>query len=342
MDTKKTSTPLSALEKAKQQHFDLLRKNNAITDAKNGELSLGAMKALDAILQVYQEKQETKMHLELSQLRKKLGLQNNNAYVERIKTYLLELKLPFELRDFNDSKSGKKVSWALTSFLQDVKSYKESQHLIEINISENFLDYLVEKAGYTSIDLSMSKKFKTKFGYKIYEMYLRYYSLPNKEANELGIIKKDIKDMNDKFGTTHQHASKMMEGIGRGLKEIQQVTGTEIFCFYEKVSKKFIFSWEKINGEIEHKSSVPTARIDELIDWIIEHSKQTVANKKKYASKLKEMFLKNELNDWESSYRGMLLYKYTFSSDEIDAMKMEDGRYKDFSLKVAQKRLFEE
>ncbi len=146
MNKKKASAPSSALEKAKQQHFDLLRKNNAITDAKNGELSLGAMKALDAILQVYQEKQETKMHLELSLLRKKLGLQNNNAYVERIKTYLLELKLPFELRDFNDSKSGKKVSWALTSFLQDVKSYKESQHLIEINISENFLDYLVEKA----------------------------------------------------------------------------------------------------------------------------------------------------------------------------------------------------
>ena len=114
MNKKKASTPSSALEKAKQQHFDLLRKNNAITDAKNGELSLGAMKALDALLQVYQEKQETKMHLELSLLRKKLGLQNNNAYVERIKTYLLELKLPFELRDFNDSKSGKKVSWALT------------------------------------------------------------------------------------------------------------------------------------------------------------------------------------------------------------------------------------
>ncbi len=54
------------------------------------------------------------------------------------------------------------------------------------------------------------------------------------------------------------------------------------------------------------------------------------------------MFLKNELNEWESSYRGMLMYKYAFSSEEIDAMKMEDGRYKDFSLKVAQKRLFDE
>ena len=80
----------------------------------------------------------------------------------------------------------------------------------------------------------------------------------------------------------------------------------------------------------------------EFIDWVVEHSKQLVNNKKKYASKLKEMFLKNELNEWESSYRGMLMYKYAFSSEEIDAMKMEDGRYKDFSLKVAQKRLFDE
>lgn len=66
------------------------------------------------------------MQLELSHLRKKLGLQNNNAYVDRIKTYLLELKLPFELRDFNDTKSGKKVAWALTSFckmLNHIKSH---------------------------------------------------------------------------------------------------------------------------------------------------------------------------------------------------------------------------
>ena len=103
------------------------------------------------------------MQLELSYLRKKLALQNNNDYVDRIKTYLLELKLPFELRDFNDLKSGKRISWALTSFLHDVKSYKDTQHLIEINISENFIDYMVEKAGYTNIDLSLSKKFKTKY-----------------------------------------------------------------------------------------------------------------------------------------------------------------------------------
>ena len=105
------------LKKAKEKHFEYLRKNNAVTDAKNGELSLGAMKSLDAILHVYQDTKETKITLELAILRKKLGLEKNNDYVDRIKTYLMELKLPFELRDFHEYKTGKEVSFALTSFL---------------------------------------------------------------------------------------------------------------------------------------------------------------------------------------------------------------------------------
>ena len=77
----------------------------------------GAMKSLDAILHIYQDTKETKITLELSTLRKKLGLEKNNNYVDRIKTYLMELKLPFELRDFHKYKTGKEISFALTSFL---------------------------------------------------------------------------------------------------------------------------------------------------------------------------------------------------------------------------------
>jgi len=328
------------LKKAKQQHFDLLRKNNAITDAKNGELSLGAMKSLDVILQVYQETQVTKKQLELSFLRKKLGLQNNNAYVERIKTYLLELKLPFELRDFHDITTGKKVSWALTSFLHDVKSYKDTQHLIEINISENFIDYMVEKAGYTNIDISLSKRFKTKYGYKIYEMYLRYYSMPNKLDNQLGIIKKDLHELNDKFGTSHKHVSKMQEGINRGLKEIYNLLGEEIFCYYDKINKKFIFSWEKAAIKVEQKCNITIKRVDELVEWIIAHTQHEIKNIKSYSMKLKKLILSNELKDWESSYRGMLQYKYAYSFDEINEFLTDSGTYKDFPRNKEQKTLF--
>ena len=330
----------SLLDKAKKHHFDFLRKNNAITDAKNGELSLGAMKSLDVILQVYQEKKEKKMQLELSYLRKKLALQNNNDYVDRIKTYLLELKLPFELRDFNDLKSGKRISWALTSFLHDVKSFKDTQHLVEINISENFIDYMLEKAGYTNIDLSLSQKFKTKYGYKIYEMYLRYYSMPNRIDKHLGTIKKDIFELNDKFGTKHQHASKMLEGINRGLKEIIALVGEEIYCSYERSQKEFVFSWRKHLSKIELKCKVPTGRIDEFIEWIVTHSKIKIENIDFYKQKVKKLLLNDEFEDWESRYRGMMNIKYGYSSAEIDSFKLQSGRYKDFYKKKEQSTLF--
>lgn len=330
----------SILNKAKKQHFDFLRKNNAITDAKNGELSLGAMKSLDVILQVYQENKETKMQLELSYLRKKLGLQNNNDYVDRIKTYLLELKLPFELRDFNDLKSGKRVSWALTSFLYDVKSFKDTQHLIEINISENFIDYMLEKAGYTNIDLSLSQRFKTKYGYKIYEMYLRYYSMPNKIDKQIGTIKKDIVELNDKFGTKHQHASKMLEGINRGLKEIVSLVGEEIYCSYERTQKQFVFSWAKNSLKIESKCKVPTTRVDEFIEWVILHTKAKIDNMDMYKQKVKKLLLNDEFEDWESRYRGMMNLKYGYTSEEIDSFKSQSGKYKDFYRKKEQNPLF--
>ncbi len=322
----------SALKKAKQQHFDFLRKNNAITDAKNGELSLGAMRSLDVILQKYQESQETQMQLELSYLRKKLGLENNNDYIKRIKTYLLELKLPFELRDFNDMRTGKAVEWALTSFLNDVKSYKESQHLVEINISEDFINYMVDKAGYTQIDLSLSKQFKTKYGYKIYEMYLRYYALPNKIEGNRGIIYKNINELNDKFGTTHKHVSKMLEGINRGIKEIYTLTNSQIICTYDKIEKRFIFSWEKGAKKILqcNKCKIPEERIDELCEWIIEHSQKDIDDESAYTRKVKDLLLKDSFVGWEESYRGMLSIRYGFETEKIDSLKQEDGTYLNF------------
>jgi len=325
-----------ALDKAKKHHFEFLKKNNAITDAKNGELSLGAMKSLDIILKEYQESQETKMVLELSYLRKKLGLEKNNDYVDRIKLYVSELKLPFELRDFNDNK-GKRVEWALTSFLNDVKAYKDTHHQIEISISDSFLDYMVTRAGYTKIDLSLAKQFKTKYGYKIHEMFLRYYSMPNKIDKTLGTIKKDLHELNDKFGTRHKHASKMMEGIDRGLLEIEKITGEKITCFYDKTYKSFVFSWYKhVVKTIDSKSRVPFARLEEFIDWIIEHSKQEIKDVNKYRGKIKKLILDDEYQDLEASYRGMMIHKYGYTSSEVDEYKLESGKYKDFSRKKEQ------
>jgi len=329
-----------SLQKAKAKHFEYLRKNNAITDAKNGELSLGAMKSLDAILHVYQDTKDTKITLELATLRKKLGLEKNNDYVDRIKTYLLELKLPFELRDFHEHKTGKEVSFALTSFLNDVKAYKDTQHMVEINISENFIDYMIEKSGYTEIDLTLSKQFKTKYGYKIYEMYLRYYGLPNRVGGDIGTIKKTIFELNEKFGTKHKYASKMLEGIERGIQEIEDLTGEQIFYYYEKPIKKFVFSWAKVLKKVESKCILPSTRIDEVIDWIIEHIPYTINDRVKYKSKLKNLILQNEYDELEETYRGMLIHKYGYSSKEIDKFKTSSNKYIDFNKNEIQRGLF--
>lgn len=335
-----TNKQTKSLEKAKKLHFDTLRKNNAVTDAKNGELSLGAMKSLDVVLQIFHDKQESHIQVELSYLRKKLGLEKNNDYVDRIKTYLAELKLPFELRDFKDVSTGRKVDWTLTSFINDVTSYKESQHLIDINISENFINYMVEKAGYTNIDLSLSKKFKTKYGYKIYEMYLRYYSIPNKVDSKMGTIKKDILELNAKFGTKHKHASKMLEGITRGITEINKLTGEEIYCFYEKIEKKFIFSWAKEHNKIETKCRIPNARINEFVEWVVDHAKTKIESKERYGISVKRLIIKDELEFLEEMYRGMMIHKYAYTSDEINEFKLDSGKYKDFPRKKEQSSLF--
>lgn len=97
-------------------------------------------------------------------------------------------------------------------------------------------------------------------------MYLRYYGLPNKVDKEIGIIRKNLTSMNEKFGTTHAHPSKMMEGINRGIKEVKKRFDVDIFCFYDKTDKMFVFSWEKNLKTVESKCIIPFTRIEETID----------------------------------------------------------------------------
>ena len=52
------------------------------------------------------------------------------------------------------------------------------------------IEALKQKAGYTPIELEICNKFRTKYCLKIYEMYLCYYSLPNKEGKGVGKISK--------------------------------------------------------------------------------------------------------------------------------------------------------
>jgi len=51
-----------------------------------------------------------------------------------------------------------------------------------------------------------------------------------------------------------------------------------------------------------------------------------------YKSKIKYLILNNMLDDCESLYRGMMIHKYGYTSEEIDKFKKQNGSYKDFSI----------
>ncbi len=54
-----------------------------------------------------------------------------------------------------------------------------------------------------------------------------------------------LEDLNGKFGTTHKFISKMLEGIERGLKEIDDITGIKIAVKWQKDFNKFGFFWKR-------------------------------------------------------------------------------------------------
>ena len=317
------------LIKMRQLHFDFLKKNNAVTDAKNGLLSLGAMKLLDVLLKTYDERRSPHLQVEIAAIREALSLEKNNNYVAVIKRYMLELKVPFELRNFKDS-AGREVDSAIASFIGDIKFYKDTRHMVDIYISEAFLEFMIDKAGYTVIDLSLIKNFKTKFGYKIYEMYLRYYNTPHKKGMGIGVILKTLDELNDKFGTEYRYVSKMSVAIERGIKEIEKITGVKIHYFYEKSIKKFVFSWGK---EVQKTVVIPKDRIDELVDWIIDKNYDKLENPSAYEAVIRRLIGEGGFVGLEKYYRSMLIDKYNLNSEQVEKMKRKDGTYMDFKIK---------
>jgi len=173
-------------------------------------------------------------------------------------------------------------------------------------------------------------------------MYLRYYSLPShgEGTNSIGTVKRDLQELNDKFGTNFKNASNILKGIERGIKEILFLTGEEIFCSYDRLHGKFIFSWKRNSTKIESKCKIPNSRVEEFMDWIIKHSKQKIQNTKAYKIQIKKLILNNELDELDNLYRGMMIHKYGFTSDEIDEYKSESGKYKEFYGKKEKGSLF--
>ena len=331
--SKKSDTEIYLV--AKKKHFEYLRKHNALIDAKYGELTVGAMSTFNVVLKEYQITNELSHFFKWSYLRKKLKLTKNNDYKNRIKKYLLELKLPKELRDFTNHYSGMKIKYTIEAFLEEVVEYEDQKDGISVTISEKFLSYLIEKGGYTELPDEEDNMIKGKYGKQLYEFYLRYYGLPNKKDSRMGTMSLSLDELNGKFGTSHKYPSKIESGIKRGIKEIKLVQGIELFYFWDDINKKFVFSWARDNLVINSSMCrIPSSRIEELIDWVVLHTKN-IDDLSKYKIKIRNLIVTNQFNGVDDYYRGMLQHKYNLTSDDIDKMIYGENKiYQDFDYPV--------
>jgi len=308
-----------------------IKKHNSLTDGYIPKSSKQVLpdKLLNALYYKY-EREGNKFVMSLQELKQLLGLKSDGN-VERIYEAIGILRHPVSVRDF--TYKGKRAKWASISFLKEAVRWVEKENYIEFEISDMMIEVLKQKVGYTELDLEICSKFKTKYGLKIYEMYKRYYKLEDSSQDiNLGIVKKDLNELNKKFGTDYKTPSGLLRGIKRGLSEIEKITGEKIECFYDKKEKFFVFFWQK---KPEYpKLRIPLKRVDELVEWYMKHREDelSMANIEKYKNQLKQAILEDEFEGLDTLYRGMLAYKYNI----LDAEKYYDpksGKYRDFEEK---------
>jgi len=227
------------------EFFDEFKKNNALTDGfliKSPKQVLPD-KVLNVLMSEY-EKQGDSFVMSLPDIRKALCLKSDSRKDDtRIINAIRLLQLPIAIRNFTFK--GREIKYITAPLINKFIQYKDSQNYVEIAINPEIVAGLIAKAGYTKIDLKISSQFKTKYGIKLYEMYLRYKTLPNHQEVGVGTVSKTLSELNTFLTTKYKTPSEMLRGIKRGLKEIQKITGETITCFYNKIKKEFVFSWEQ-------------------------------------------------------------------------------------------------
>lgn len=283
----------------------VVRKHNALTDGyvpKAGK-EIIPDKLINALFLKYQN-EGTIFEVTMAELRALLGLKSTKDD-HRIYKALEVLGTAVQVRDF--SYKGKEVEWATVAFCK-ARKWKEKENHIEIVIDDMMIEVLKQKVGYTPLEIDICNRFRTKYGLKLYEMFRRYETLPNHEARGVGTVAKSMDELNKMFGTHFTHPSKMKEGIDRGLKEIEKHTGILVTAFWDRRKKKFVFSWAQ--REEYPKLRIPLRRVEELIDWYIEHYKPKIKSLKKYRDALKKKIIEDEFEELDEYYGGLMREKY--------------------------------
>lgn len=197
----------------------VLKKHNSITDGIT-DFSLPAEKLLNAIYYTWQEKGVDAFTVSIVELKELIGVQSdgNNQFLYDC---LEELRKGFRFRNFDYK--GRTIKYISSSFLMDITVWKDNQNFADLIINPKIVEALKIKAGYTPIELNVAEKFRTIYGYKLWQMWRRYFFTPNTEHSRIGTIKLTLDELNEKLGTDFKFHSKAKEAVLRGVNEINAI-----------------------------------------------------------------------------------------------------------------------
>ena len=302
-----------SIEEKIRSKLPVVKKHNSLTDGYINKKDKAVLpdKLINVLYHFYEQKGE-KFVIELPILRKYLGLNRAGTNDDRIYRALYLLKLSvLVIRDF--TYKGKDIHMSIMSFLHNVNIYKSRMNEIEIEMNPQLIEALKQKGGYTVIELDINEKLKTKFGLKLYEMYKRYYTLPNKEGAGVGKIEKSLEELNKMFGTSYKHVSDVFnakyphesntkKAINRGLEDIEKTTGIYIHCFFDKNKQKFVFGWDNSDIYPNQVCKIPKKSIEKFANWYVLEKIQNKENPRAYVNKIVEKIENNTFENLDKYY----------------------------------------
>lgn len=303
-----------------------IKKHNALTDGYIPQVGNAVLP--DKLINVLYWKYEecgVKFTMPASHLRTLLGLKSIKDD-SRILTAIERLQQPIQIRDF--SYKNKQIDWISAPFLHRAIIWSNSKKMIDFELDDIMIEAFKQKSGYTPLKIHICNQFKTKYGLKLYEMYMRYYSLPNKEGKGVGTIGKSLSELNAMLGTNYKTKSEIFRGIERGLKEIKKITDELLTCFFDEKKQKFIFSWHQKSKY--PKLRIPFNRIEELIDWYLLKNKSIkMQSIPRYKQSLKDKIINDTFLELDAYYCGLMIHRYALDPNNY----INDGSYIDFKLK---------
>ena len=270
-----------------------------------------------------------------------LSITNGGTSYRRIKEAIDILQRPIVIRDF--TYKGEKIKFMQSVFITAVFQKEGEGEKIYFKIEDMFAEACKQKyAGYTKLNLEDTNVFKSKYALKLFEMYKRYENLPNSEDHGCVVVKKDLDYLNNIFCTNYSHPSRLFSSkedlktlppINKGLKEIKEKFDVDIYCFYYKPEKSFVFVWTRPNKYPNLR--IPMSQINEFLIWYIDIRNENISDVQKYYKSLYKSLLDGTFNNLDNNYRNFLKLKYNLTEEVINMYVYDQytQKYKEYPLR---------